>query len=38
VQGDRALRLLDVEDHALDADLRREVVEAALRALGEPAG
>ena len=36
VQGERALRLLDVEDHALDADLRREVVAAALRALGEP--
>ena len=37
VQGDRALRLLDGKDHALDADLRREVVAAALRALGEPA-
>jgi AcrR family transcriptional regulator len=36
VRGDRALRLLDGEDHALDADLRREVVAAALRALGEP--
>lgn len=37
VRGDRALRLLDGEEHALDADLRREVVAAALRALGEPA-
>lgn len=37
VQGDRALRLLNGEDHALDAHLRREVVAAALRALGEPA-
>lgn len=37
VQGDRALRLLDGDDHALDADLRREVVAAALRALGDPA-
>jgi AcrR family transcriptional regulator len=37
VRGERALRLLDGEDHALDADLRREVVAAALRALGEPA-
>ncbi|MGI8449208.1 MAG: TetR/AcrR family transcriptional regulator [Streptosporangiaceae bacterium] len=37
VRGDRALRLLDREEHALDADLRREVVAAALRALGEPA-
>jgi hypothetical protein len=34
VQADRALRLLNGEDHALDADLRREVVAAALRALG----
>ena len=34
VTGDRALRLLSGEDHALDADLRREVVAAALRALG----
>jgi AcrR family transcriptional regulator len=34
VQADRALRLLSGEDHALDADLRREVVAAALRALG----
>ena len=37
VRGERALRLLDGQDHALDADLRREVVAAALRALGEPA-
>jgi AcrR family transcriptional regulator len=37
VRGDRALRLLSGEDHALDADLRREVVAAALRALGDPA-
>jgi AcrR family transcriptional regulator len=37
VQGDRALRLLDGQEHALDADLRREVVAAALRALGPPA-
>lgn len=36
VRGDRALRLLEGEDHALDAGLRREVVAAALRALGEP--
>jgi hypothetical protein len=36
VRADRALRLLSGEDHALDADLRREVVSAALRALGEP--
>jgi AcrR family transcriptional regulator len=36
VRGERALRLLSGEDHALDADLRREVVAAALRALGEP--
>jgi len=38
VGSDRALRLLDGEDHALDADLRRTVVAAALRALDEPAG
>ena len=38
VGSDRALRLLDGEDHALDAGLRREVVAAALRALGDPAG
>lgn len=38
VRGEQALRLLDGEHHALDADLRREVVAAALRALGEPAG
>jgi AcrR family transcriptional regulator len=35
VRGERALRLLDGQDHALDADLRREVVAAAMRALGE---
>jgi AcrR family transcriptional regulator len=38
VRGERALRLLDGQDHALDADLRREVVAAAMRALGERGG
>jgi AcrR family transcriptional regulator len=38
VRADRARRLLDGEDHALDAGLRRTVVAAALRALDEPAG
>ena len=37
VRGDRALRLLGGEEQALDAGLRREVVAAALRALGDPA-
>jgi AcrR family transcriptional regulator len=37
VRSDRAFRLLGGEDHVLDAGLRREVVAAALRALGEPA-
>jgi AcrR family transcriptional regulator len=35
VQSDQALRLLSGEDHALDAEVRREIVAAALRALGE---
>jgi AcrR family transcriptional regulator len=34
LRGDRALRLLEGREHALDAQSRREVVEAALRALG----
>jgi AcrR family transcriptional regulator len=38
VLSDRALRLLGGEEHALDAPVRREVVAAALRALGAPAG
>lgn len=33
-RGERAIRLLEGKDHALDADLRQEVVEAARRALG----
>jgi AcrR family transcriptional regulator len=37
VLSDQALRLLGGEEHALDAAVRREVVAAALRALGEPA-
>jgi AcrR family transcriptional regulator len=36
VGSDRALRLLGGEDDALDAAVRRQVVAAALRALGEP--
>jgi AcrR family transcriptional regulator len=35
VLGDQAVRLLGGEEHALDAGVRREVVAAALRALGE---
>jgi AcrR family transcriptional regulator len=37
VLSDQALRLLGGEEHALDGVVRREVVAAALRALGEPA-
>jgi AcrR family transcriptional regulator len=37
VLSDQALRLLGGEEHALEAEIRREVVAAALRALGEPA-
>lgn len=33
-RGERAVRLLEGADHTLDADLRHEVVMAALRALG----
>jgi hypothetical protein len=37
VLSDQALRLLGGEEHALDAEFRRGMVAAALRALGAPA-
>jgi hypothetical protein len=37
VLNDQAIRLLGGEEHALEAEVRREVVAAALRALGGPA-